>query len=885
MRTLPEGELTLLFTDIDGSTRLVQEYGERYPEVLAGHRQVLRDAFDRHGGVEVDTQGDAFFVVFPQAGDAVSAAVEAQRGLAGGPVRVRMGLHTGIPMRTPEGYAGMHVHRAARIAASGHGGQVLLSRSSADAADGPFELRDLGEHRLKDLPEPEWIFQVRGDGLALEFPPLRSLSNTNLPIPGRRLVGRERELTAVASTIRSSRSRVVTLTGAGGTGKTRLAVQAGLELVEHFPNGVLFVGLAPLTNARLVITAIAHTLGVSESPGEPLLETVAAHLEMRRLLLILDNFEHVVDAAADVAGLVARAGGLTVLATSREALRIEAEQEFPLAPLEAIDAIELFTDRARLVDPGFQADAATAEICGRLDGLPLAIELAAARVRLLPPPTMLERLQRRLPVLRSTARDIPDRQRTLYAAIDWSYGLLSPDEQELFRNLAVFAGGCSLDAAEAVCAAEPDVLEALVQKNLVLQRPDLEGHARFLMLATVREFADERLVASGDADARRRHAAWVCALAADAEPHLLGREQVRWMGRLDEEFANIRAAVDACLAAGDAETALRISSALVDFWDARGSYDEARGWLERGLAEYAGTDDRLRAKALLAAGLAAFHSADVEHAQPLTEQGLELSRVAGSDRVHSRCLSQLAGLAMLRGDFADTVALAEQAAEVARAGGDDIMRAFAFNLLAVGRYELGDPDAGARLFGEAARLLRAAGDRRDLAIVEGNLAEAALIDGDFTAARSRYGSALALSEELGDRGRQPAFHQGMAVAALLEGSLDSAAEHASSALIGGREMGDIATVIGAMMCAAGVLAARGDAAGAAVLRGVVEGANAARGLELSGSDVPVDERILAPAAESAGDAWDDGLAKGRALELEQGIERALAGLAGVHAGR
>ncbi|HZI35147.1 MAG TPA: adenylate/guanylate cyclase domain-containing protein, partial [Gaiellales bacterium] len=411
MRTLPDGELTLLFTDIDGSTRLVQKYGDRYPDVLAEHRGVLRQAFARHGGVEVDTQGDAFFVVFPRAGDAVSAAVEAQRGLADGPVRVRMGLHTGTPLRTAEGYAGMHVHRAARIAAAGHGGQVLLSRSSADAPDVPFELRDLGEHRLRDLPEPEWIFQVRGPGLALDFPPLRSLSNTNLPIPGRRLVGRERELTELASAIRSGR-RVVTLTGAGGTGKTRLAVQAGLELVEHFPNGVLFVGLAPLTDAGLVIPAIAQTVGVRESPGEPLLDTLAAHLEMRRLLLILDNLEHVVDAAADVAALVSRAGGLTVLATSREPLRIDAEQEFPLAPLEAADAIELFSDRATLVDPDFEADGPTAEICERLDGLPLAIELAAARVRLLPPSTMLERLERRLPLLRSSARDIPDRQRT-----------------------------------------------------------------------------------------------------------------------------------------------------------------------------------------------------------------------------------------------------------------------------------------------------------------------------------------------------------------------------------------------------------------------------------------------------------------------------------------
>lgn len=881
MRTLPDGELTLLFTDIDGSTRLVQKYGDGYPDVLAEHRRVLRQAFARHAGVEVDTQGDAFFVVFPRAGDAVSAAVEAQLGLAGGPVRVRMGLHTGTPLRTAEGYAGIHVHRAARIAAAGHGGQVLLSRSSADAADAPFQLRDLGEHRLKDLPEPEWIFQVQGHGLAFDFPPLRSLSNTNLPIPGRRLVGRERELAELASAIRSGRSRVVTLTGAGGTGKTRLAVQAGLELVEHFPNGVLFVGLAPLTDARLVIPAIAQTVGVRESPGEPLLETLAAHLEMRRMLLILDNLEHVIDAAADVAGLVGRAGGLIALATSREPLRIDAEQEFPLSPLESTDAIELFTDRARLVDPDFEADAPTAEICGLLDGLPLAIELAAARVRLLPPPTMLERLERRLPMLRSSARDIPDRQRTLEATIDWSYGLLSPVEQELFRNLAVFAGGCSLEAAETVCSADPDVLEALVQKHLVLRRRDVEGHARFLMLATVREFANDRLEASDHEAVRRGHAAWVCTLAEEAEPHLLGPEQVGWMGRLDEEFANIRAAVASSLTAGDAEVALRISSALVDFWDARGSFDEARGWLRQGLAAYDGEDDRLRAKSLLAAALAAFNSADVEEAQSLTEQSLEISRSAGSDRVHTRGLTQMAALAMLRGDFAQTVALAERAAAVAEAAGDDIMRAFAVNLLAVGRYELGEPDAGERLFIEAARLLRAAGDRRDLAILEANLAEAALIAGDYAAARSRYESALALSQELGDRGREPSYHLGMAVAALFEESLGSAAEHVSAALTGGRDVGDIATVIGAVSCAAGLLAARGDLAAAAVLRGVVTHASAERGLELSGSDVLVDEQLLAPVAESDPATWADGLAEGRRLRLDLGIDRALAAVGAV----
>jgi len=373
----------------------------------------------------------------------------------------------------------------------------------------------------------------------------------------------------------------------------------------------------------------------------------------------------------------------------------------------------------------------------------------------------------------------------------------------------------------------------------------------------------------------------VCTLAEEAEPHLLGQGQVRWMGRLDEEFANIRAAVGTSLAAGDAETALRISAALVDFWDARGSYDEARGWLHRGLAAYDGTDHQLRARSLLAAALAAFNSADVEEAESLTAQSLEISRSADSGRVHTRGLIQMAALAMLRGDFARTVALAGPAAAVAEAAGDDIMCAFALNLLAVGRYELGDQDDGERLFTEAARLLRAAGDRRDLAILEANLAEAALVAGDYATARGRYQSALALSGELGDRGREPSYHLGMAVAELFEESLDSAAEHVSTALIGGRNVGDIATVIGAMSCAAGVLAARGDPAAASVLRGIVEHASAERGLELSGSDVLVDQQLLAPVAESDPGTWAEGLAEGRRTRLEQGIDLALTAVGGV----
>jgi predicted ATPase/class 3 adenylate cyclase len=846
MDRLPSGELTLLFTDIDGSTRLLHELGDAYAAVLADHRRHVRDAVRRHAGVEVDTQGDAFFFVFPRAPDAVAAAADAQRSLTSGPVRVRMGLHTGQPILTDEGYVGLDVHLGARIAAAGHGGQVVVSRTTAEAVGGPADsVSDLGEHRLKDIPEPVWLYQLRAPGLAADFPPLRTISNTNLPAPAHRLVGRDGELQHVCERLRSGEARVLTVTGPGGVGKTRFAVQAGLELVEHFPNGVFFLGLAPLEEAELVIPAIAQTLGVRENPGEAVLDTLAGHLRMRRILLVLDNLEHLVASAGDIAALVAAAGGVSVIATSREPLRIAAEHEHPLAPLGEEAALELFCDRALAVTPGFAADAATEEVCRRLDGLPLAIELAAARVRILPPRSMLARLDQRLSLLTGGGRDVPARQRTLRAAIDWSYDLLDAEEQALFRGLSVFAGGCDLEAAERVCSADAAALESLVQKSLVLQRPDLAGLARFRMLATIREYARDRLADAGELrEFERRHAAYILDLAESAERHLLGHGQVEWLGRLGQEIDNIRAAVSSALTAGDVEVALRITAALVDFWDMRGSYAEVREWLRSGLGRAAECPAGVRAKATLAAGLAAFQAGDLEEARPLTTASLDLARQSGDPRVISRALSQMAAIAMLAGAFERTVELGESGAAAAAEAGDDAMRAFSLNILAIGRYELGATHEAESLFEEAAALLRSAGDRRDLALLYGNLGSAALLSGEYARARSLHDSALALAEELGDRGRLPSHHREIGIAALLDGSLDEAASHLSAAVVGGRQVGDIATVIGAVHTVAGLATARGDGALAGALRGAVADATRDQGITLSGTDVLVAQRFF-----------------------------------------
>src|SRR5947208_4096365 len=423
MAELPTGTVTFLFTDIEGSTRLLQELGDAYADALAEHRRVLREAFDRHGGVEVDTQGDAFFVAFGRATDALAAAGEGQEALSTGPIRVRIGIHTGEPLATDEGDVGIDVHRAARIAAVGHGRQILVSRSTRELA-GVEGLRDLGDHRLKDLTAPERIYQL-GEGA---FPPLKSLNVTNLPVMANPLVGRDQELLEVQTLFREGSTRLVTVMGAGGSGKTRLGLQVAAELADEFPGGVFFVPLAGLQEPELVVLTIMGTLGLRE----------ASELHDRKTLLVVDNFEHLLDAAGAISNLLAAAPETCVLVTSRMPLRLDGEHEYPLDPLPDDDASELLAQRARAVRPDFELDTAAVEICRRLACLPLALELAAPRLRSLSATALLQRLDERLPLLTSGRRASPERQRTLRATIEWSYDLLEPELRSPFARLAVF---------------------------------------------------------------------------------------------------------------------------------------------------------------------------------------------------------------------------------------------------------------------------------------------------------------------------------------------------------------------------------------------------------------------------------------------------------------
>ena len=693
MRELPGGTVTVLFTDIEGSTRLLRELGDGYAEALAEHRRILRDAFERHNGVEVDTQGDAFFVAFARARDAVEAAADGQRMLGAGPIRVRMGIHTGEPLRTEEGYVGMAIHRGARIAAAGHGGQVLVSQTAQqlvqDDLPGELALYDLGQHRLKDLGHPQQIFQLLAEGLQRDFPPLASLENrpTNLPPQATPLIGRERELAEVVALMRNPDVRLLTLTGPGGAGKTRLALQAAADLLDDFTDGVFFVGLAEIAEPSLMVPTIAQTLGVKETGGLSEEEALARYLHDRELLLVLDNFEHLLDTAPQLSDLVRNASSVQAILSSRAPLRVSAEREYPVPELAESDAVALFVERALAVKPGFELNgdaSAVAEICRRLDGLPLAIELAAARARILSPPALLDRLGQMLPVLTGGARDLPDRQRTLSDTIAWSYGLLDEEEQRLFAKLAVFAGGFTLEAAEEVCGADLDMITSLVDKSLVRHE---EG--RFRMLETIREFARERLDERTFAEIAGRHIDFFFALVGSGGSEAESQTS-EWLGRLDPERDNLRAALKLARELGDARLELRLATALGGYWEYRSYLSEGLERIQEALDRDPQAPPEIRGQALRRGGLIALRLGNTTTARQMAEQLIELHTESQDQSGVASGLNLLGVVATADGRYGEARISLERARSMNEQLGDAAGLAAAFHNLGLLAMDEGD---------------------------------------------------------------------------------------------------------------------------------------------------------------------------------------------------
>ena len=666
MTELPTGTVTFLFTDIEGSTGLLQALGARYAAVLDEHAAIVRRAVADDGGVEVSTHGDAIFVAFRSPLAAVRAAAAAQRGLAshdwspGPPLRVRMGVHTGEGTLGGDDYVGIDVHRAARIADAAHGGQVIVS----DATRGLVEhtlpegasLRDLGLHHLRGLTDPERLHQLVVAGLESDFPPPRTLDArpSNLPPQLTSFVGREEEITEVERLL--GQTRLLTLTGPGGSGKSRLALRVAADLLSQYRDGSCFVDLAPVTDPALVPAAVANALGVPESAGRPILDEVKDHLRNRELLQVVDNFEQVAEAGPVIEELLTAAPRLRTMVTSRVVLSLRGEQEYAVPPLHVpdpgrlpldlsaltgVEAVRLFTERAKAASARFalteQNAPVVAEITARLDGLPLAIELAATRTRVLTPEQMLPRLRQRPALLTSGARTLLDRQRTLRNAIAWSYDLLEAAERRLFARLSVFTGGWTLDSAQSVC--DPgelglDLLEgltSLVDQSLVRRTEPAEGGPRFLMLETIREFGREQLRVGGDLEpVLRRHAEQYLGMAVQAEPHLTADDHGQWLDRCEQEHANLRAALRWAIEAGEADRAQEAAGALWRFWQQRGHLTEGRRWLEEILALPSGQGrTRARAKALAAAGGIAWWQEDVAAARGFYQEALAIERQLG----------------------------------------------------------------------------------------------------------------------------------------------------------------------------------------------------------------------------------------------------------------
>jgi predicted ATPase/class 3 adenylate cyclase len=947
---LPRGTVTFLFTDIEGSTQLWERHPRAMAAVIARHEALLREAITAASGVVFKQVGDAICAAFASAQDALTAALAAQRALhseawgAIGALGVRMALHTGVVEERGGDYVGLPLSRIARLLSAGHGGQILLSLATEqlvrEQLPPEVALRDLGVHRLKDLSLPEQIFQLVAPGLPSSFPPLQTLDahRTNLPAQPTALVGREREIAGVSGLLRRSDVRLVTLSGPGGTGKTRLALQAAAELLDDFADGSYFVNLAPISEPDLVATTIAHALGVAEVASRPLEESLHAFLRAKRTLLLLDNFEQVLDAAPLVGELLAAAPGLKVLVTSRAVLRLYGEHEFavlplalpprpvapqpptpsptwgdreqdrpPVAPLPLsrgwergpggegdltqYDAVKLFIARAQAARAGFAVtneDApAIAEICYRLDGLPLAIELAAARIKFFPPEALLARLERRLHVLTGGPRDLPVRQQTLRNTIDWSYNLLDPGEQALFRRLGVFVGGCTLEAAEVVLRTEgrglsdesapsglspqPSVLDglaSLADKSLLRQEDGPDGEPRFTMLETVSEYATERLEESGEAEIiRRQHASYFLALAEAAELHRYTPTQGLWLLRLDADHDNMRAALAwSQTPAASADMGMRLAGALQWFWYIRRYKSEGRAWFERALQHSTSAAAPARAKVLYGAGR--FQS-DGGRASALIEQALALWRELGDKPGMADALLNLGRVARLQGDYERSGKLLQESLALCRE--QHIMWGVVWALISLGDVALdqGEPAQALEPLQEALALTQSLGDTYGNMWARCLLGRLAHLQGDLELAAMLLEESLAwlrnwrspsVSEILNDLGRV-ALDQGDAsrAAALFGESLKLSWEPEN-------EIGITLSLIGL----AGVAGALGQPARAARLLGAAEVIRESSGRSLTPVERTVFDQYAATIRAQLDDATYAAMwAQGQKMTLEQ----------------
>jgi predicted ATPase/class 3 adenylate cyclase len=858
---LPTGTLTLLFSDIEGSTSLLRALGGDWAAALSAQRRILRAAFARFRGRELGTEGDSFFVVFPSALDAVTAAVEAQRGLAehpwpsAGRIRVRMGLHTGEPTRHEDGYVGIDVHLAARVAAAAHGGQVVLTEATRQLVAGHLPdgvvLTDLGRHRLKDFPQPVALAQLTPAGLDGRFPPLQTLGErAHLPPQTTGIVGRNGELAELRRTLGEDGCRLVTLTGPGGSGKTRLAVAAAEALGDVFPDGVYFVALEAARTRDVLESTLAETLGLPADARSP--SDLVRFLADLRLLLVLDNLEQLPESGAVVEQLLAAAPAVAVVATSRRPLHVYGEREHPVPPLTDNGAVALFTERARLVRPAFSVtpDVAddVAEICRLLDGLPLAIELAAARTKLLSPRALRTRLAADLDLAVSqTAR--PERHRTLRGAVAWSYGLLTPDQQRVFRALGVFAGDFGLDAVAAVFD-DLDPLEAvddLVDVSLAAVGEGWGGEPRVRLLRTISVYARELLAAADELEpVRRRHAEHYLAFVEEVAPQLRSGSFVSAKDRIEQELGNVRAALEWAVpeagtgddgASEELEIGLRLCQQLYWYWYACGYQAEGRRWLSRVVRAAGDQDSPQLMTSLHGLGVLLTQHGEVEQGRAALERSLAYWRRRGEPARIARELSSLA----------------------------------------VVHRAQGEPAVAREMLAEAIDLARRAGDKERLAAALSNLAIMDVDEQRPAAALERLYEALALDRERGDDWGVVADHVNIAAGLLEDGRPGEALATLRGVTADAVGLGDPDMSVALIEMFAVTFATVQDDRRAARLLGASEAMRSALELPIDPPDAAILEKGIAPArARSAPERWRADVEAGRSIGVAEALAEAMA---------
>jgi predicted ATPase/class 3 adenylate cyclase len=920
MTYLPSGTVTFLFTDIEGSTGLWEQHPEQARTAMTRHDEIVNDVVGRYDGILVRPrgEGDSRFVVFRRATNAVAGAAALQEALhaeqwpAQAPLRVRMALHTGEADLRDGDYYGTAVNRCARLRSAAHGGQTLLSGVTYDLVRDELpagvELRDLGEHNLKDLQRPEHIYQLNIANVPSDFPALKTLNSlpNNLPSQRSLLVGRDKELAVIRTLLLKGEVGLLTLTGPGGIGKTRLSLQVAADLIEQFEDGVFFVPLDTVNDSHLVASIIAQTFGVREGEGRPLIESLKDYFASKRMLLVLDNFEQALAAAPVVAEIVSASPNIKVLVTSRSRLHIAGEHEFMVPPLSLPEpgqppdlasltqfgAVRLFIERAVAIKPDFEVTnenaAAVAEICARLDGLPLAIELAASRVKILPPKAMLGRLQNRLKLLTSGERDLPSRQQTLRGAIDWSYNLLSEEEQMLFRRLSIFTGGCSLNALESLCRQGLNIdaldgLESLVDKSLLQQEEQDNGEPRFRMLETIREYAMERLGESGEEEeVAREHASIYVALAEDAEPRLHQPEQLECFKLLETEHDNLRGALSWSLKGGDVETALRLCTSLWHFWWVRGHLTEGRKWLEATLelAAAKGNKSSEHVKALYALALICRSLRDgasmIRYANESAALALEIN-----DRVGlAWALSvQAVGLGVLmQGAAVEARSKAEEALKMLREGsygGWDLANALMrYAVILTGQDEL---TLGRATMEEALALFRQIGDRWGTSQALNTMGDMARMRGDYDQANTLYTESLHLYRKLGVKRDVPASLHNLGLVALATGDTLKAKGFFKESLTLHQELGNKHGTAQCLVGLAGVAAAMQQPVRAARLLGVSTGLREVLGDTRRPAERATYDRYAAEARTQLDEEnWRAALDEGQAMSLEEAVEYALA---------